>query len=181
MPLAKSICTTSSYPARSVLVSSVDNLVSPLDAGGWGTRGGGGTTNLLKGVLSMPVYDTDGFGELEDFGPEIAADEADEVETGPPEIWVVRRAKPVRLPVEDVPDPRGCLNVPGTPVPRVEEIVFPGLSLIGGPLLEDWAEGPENGRAGFAAEVGDGGDTATHSSTSTYQAGGSGGAGTGSK
>lgn len=177
MPLAKVICTTSSLP---VLASRVFPSKGLCSSPGEGALGGEvwAVTTLLKGVFTMALDDADGLGEFEDFGPEIAADEAEEVETGPPEIWVVRRAKPVRLPVEDVPDPLGCLTVPGTPVPRVEEIVFPGLTLLGTAGLGACTEGFSKGRAGLTPAAEGGGETATHSSTSTYQTAGEGAAGT---
>jgi len=178
MPAATSMRTVSSEPVCASLVSSVDE-VGLLPGSELPGRADGCTTRRLKGVGEVSFDDPDGFAELEDFGPEIAADQAEEVETGLPEIWVVRRSKPVRLPVEDVPDPRGRLTVPGTAVPRVEELVFPGLTLIGTTGLGACTEGFEEGRAGVTPEGG--GERATHSSTSTYQAGGSGGAGTGSK
>jgi hypothetical protein len=186
MPLARNVCTMSSVsdpvfarlPLPGDLVSSVLRGALP------GAGVGGLVTALLKGVTGV-INDPESCGELEDFGPEIAADEAEEVETGPSEIWVVRHAKPVRLSVEDVPDPRGLLTRPGTPVPRVEEIAFPGLTLMGVrgfvECAEGFQEGLNEGRTGPLAEAGEGGETATHSSTSTYQAGGAGGAGTGSK
>ena len=172
-------CAASPESLLASLAFSVSTVLSPGSTGPRGNRDGGPVTVLLKG-------DGVSAGEAEDSGDrvcEVAAGEAEEVESGLPEIWVVRRAnEPVRLPVEDVPDPLGLLTVPGTPIPRVEEMVFPGLTLLGTVRpFEACTEGFEGGRTGLATKVGDGRETGMHSSTSTYQAGGSGGGGTGSK
>lgn len=105
----------------------------------------------VKGFLLPLVGELEGPVTVEEPDAEAAA------ETALPEIWVVRRAVPVRMPVADVPDPLGMLTAPGTPVPRVEELVFPGLTLIG--------------KTGLDERCGAGAETDSHSTTSTNQTG----------
>lgn len=109
----------------------------------------------VKGFLLLLV------GELE--GP-VTVEEPDAgaaAETALPEIWVVRRAAPVRMPVTDVPDPSGVLTAPGALVPRVEELVFSGLTLIGKTGSD------EGGGTGTETDS----VPASHSTTSTNQTG----------
>lgn len=178
MPLVTRTCKSASesddvLPVRPVTWGLL-SASSPLLA----VRDGTGTTITLKGVA---VGEAEACGEPDDVGAEVAADNAEETKDGLPEIWVVRRAKPVRLPVEDVPDPKGFLTAPGTVTPHVEEVVFPGLTLLGTPGFGACTEGFTEGRAGRADGSPDGGGMSLHSSISTYHSGLSGGAGTGSK